>query len=80
MAFTTTMLAWGGIDYKKAYQDAKEYGQLLSNIRWSADYLIRCHTKQEEFVVQVFTLVSSTSLIYIYWISIIIGKKQKLYK
>ncbi|XP_039258678.2 uncharacterized protein LOC120335261 [Styela clava] len=53
IAFTTTMLAWGGIDYKSAYTAAGEYDDLVKIIKSNANYLIRCHTSANELVVQI---------------------------
>uniref|UniRef100_H2YYI6 Endoglucanase n=1 Tax=Ciona savignyi TaxID=51511 RepID=H2YYI6_CIOSA len=53
IAFTTTLLAWGAIDYGNAYEAAGEMDKVLQQIRWAANYLIKCHTGLNELVVQV---------------------------
>ncbi|CAL1533202.1 unnamed protein product [Lymnaea stagnalis] len=53
MAFSTTMLAWGYLLYKDAYQSAGQEDYLLDSIKWPLNYLLKCHTKPEELYVQV---------------------------
>lgn len=52
-AFSSTMLAWGAIDYKEAYQTAGELENLLSLVRWATDYLMKTHITRNQIVVQV---------------------------
>lgn len=40
MAFTVTTLAWGGIEYYDAYQDAGQLIHLSRNLKWATDYLL----------------------------------------
>ena len=53
MAFSTTVLTWGIINYRDAYKDAWEYKRALSQVQWSLDYFVKCHTNKEEFYFQV---------------------------
>lgn len=41
MASFTTLLAWGALDYKDAYEKAGEFNNVLQAIRWSTDYFIK---------------------------------------
>ena len=43
MAATTTLLAWGGIEYEDAYKKSGQYEYLLDNLRWVNDYFIKAH-------------------------------------
>ncbi|MGB7445405.1 MAG: glycoside hydrolase family 9 protein [Coleofasciculaceae cyanobacterium] len=43
MAASATLLAWGGIEYKDAYQQSGQYKYLLDNLRWVNDYFIKAH-------------------------------------
>ncbi|XP_050443296.1 endoglucanase E-4-like [Adelges cooleyi] len=58
MAGTTTILAWGCLSYKDAYEEANEWEHMLSALRWAAEYFIKCHVSEYEFYGQVgdFTL------------------------
>ena len=61
IAFTTTLLAWGGIDYKDAYVEAGEMDNLLDQIKWSADYLMKCRISPTSLVAQVSVAVLCNS-------------------
>lgn len=58
MASTTTLLAWGCLSYRNAYQMAGEWENALKALKWATDYFIKCHVKPNEFYGQVgdFTL------------------------
>ncbi|CAK8689662.1 unnamed protein product [Clavelina lepadiformis] len=53
IAFSTTMLSWGALDYSAAYQAAGEMENVLAQIRWATDYLMKCHLMKNTLVVQV---------------------------
>ena len=53
MASSATVLAWGLVEYKKAYEAAGQYDQMLNSIKWATDYFIKAHTEKEEFYGQV---------------------------
>ncbi|APX67955.1 MULTISPECIES: glycoside hydrolase family 9 protein [unclassified Brucella] len=41
MAFSTTMLSWGGIEYKSSYTESNSYGDLMNHLGFISDYLTR---------------------------------------
>ena len=43
MASSTTMLAWGAVDYRSAYQSSGQLTHLLNNLRFVNDYFIKAH-------------------------------------
>ena len=53
MAFTLTVLAWGGIDHAGGYYKAGQMNYLRQAVKWGTDYLMRCHTSKYELYVQV---------------------------
>ncbi|BFZ07395.1 hypothetical protein BsWGS_10435 [Bradybaena similaris] len=53
MAYSTTALAWGYLEYADAYKAAGQTTYFLDSIKWSLDYLLKCHTGPEELYVQV---------------------------
>jgi len=53
MAYSTTVLAWGIIEYADAYHKAGAYDHALDQIRWTLEYFVRCHISDNEFVGQV---------------------------
>ena len=59
MAYTTTMLAWGYLEWKDAYTAAGQNDELEAALRWSLDYFIKCHVAPHELYVQVTSNSSS---------------------
>ena len=53
MAFSTTMLAWGVVEYPSAYQNSGQMAAIKDNIKWAADYFVRAHTAPNELIGQV---------------------------
>jgi hypothetical protein len=53
MAFSVTMLCWGVVENRDAYEKSGQLPYILNDIRFTADYLIRCHTAPNEFYGQV---------------------------
>ena len=45
MAFSTTLLSWGIINYQTAYNDAKQLKMAYTQITWTLDYFVKCHKK-----------------------------------
>jgi endoglucanase len=43
MAFSTTMLAWGAVEYRDAYVSSGQLTSLLNNLRVPNDYFIKAH-------------------------------------
>jgi endoglucanase len=53
MAGSTTILLWGILEFKSAYESAGEYANALDSLRWPLDYFIKCHVRTNEFYGQV---------------------------
>ena len=53
MAFTQTVLAWGAIYYPGGYEQSGQRQYIIENLKWGADYLIGCHTAEQELINQV---------------------------
>ena len=45
-AWAMTVLAWGGIQYREAYEAAGELDNLKDALRWSCDYFIASHPEK----------------------------------
>ncbi|MEU4567637.1 glycoside hydrolase family 9 protein [Micromonospora sp. NPDC023956] len=43
MAFSTTMLAWGAVEYRNGYAASGQLPHLLNNLRFVNDYFIKAH-------------------------------------
>lgn len=48
MAFSLTMLAWGGVENEAAYVETRQWLHLLDTLHWGADYLMRCHVRHPD--------------------------------
>jgi hypothetical protein len=53
MAASATLLAWGVVEYRQAYEQAGLLDDILANLRWATDYFIKAHTGPFEFYGQV---------------------------
>src|SRR6185369_14944239 len=53
MAGSATMLAWGAIEYGEAYKKSGQLPFLLNDLRWVADYFVKCHPEANVFYGQV---------------------------
>jgi len=53
MAFTATMLAWEVIEYKDAFEKSGQLPYILDQIKWTSDYLIKCHPEKNVYYYQV---------------------------
>ncbi|MEY3896716.1 MAG: hypothetical protein RLZZ214_2236, partial [Verrucomicrobiota bacterium] len=48
MAFSLTLLAWGGVEYGDAYAETQQMEPLLGVLKWGADYLMKCHVRNPD--------------------------------
>ena len=55
MAASATMLAWGVVDYRSAYEQAGQLDEALDNIKWATDYFIKAHSAPNELYGQIGT-------------------------
>lgn len=53
MAYTASMLAWSVYEDKDSYEQSGQLEYILNDIKWISDYLIKCHTAENEFYYQV---------------------------
>jgi len=53
MASSATMLAWGVIENRPGFAKARQLDHAHANLRWVCDYLLKCHTAENEFWGQV---------------------------
>ena len=43
MNYTSTMLAWGGIDYQEAYEQSGQLDELRDAVKWATDWFLKAH-------------------------------------
>lgn len=53
MAYTAAMLSWSVYEDYDSYEKSGQLQYILDTIRWINDYLIKCHTAENEFYYQV---------------------------
>ena len=53
MAYSTTVLAWGLLEYWDAYEKSAQLEYMLDSIKWPLDFFIKAHPKPDEFYAQV---------------------------
>lgn len=53
MAASMTMLGWGAIQYRTAYENSGQLPYILDAIKWGTDYILKAHTAPNEFWGQV---------------------------
>lgn len=53
MAYSTTVLLWGLIQFKDAYQKSHQLDYMYDSVKWPLDYFIKAHVSKNEFYVQV---------------------------
>lgn len=53
MAWSATTLAWGVHEYWDAWKKAGELSNALDQLKWVADYLVKCHPDPDTYYVQV---------------------------
>ncbi len=53
MASSTTLLAWGLVEYRDAYAASGQLAPALENLKWATDYFLKAHTAPNELWGQV---------------------------
>lgn len=53
MAYSVAMLAWSVYEDPHAYDKIGELPRILDNIKWAADYLMKCHPSSDVYYYQV---------------------------
>lgn len=53
MAGAMTLLAWGGIEFRKGYEESAQWNYLLDAVRWGDDWLMKAHPEPNVFYGQV---------------------------
>lgn len=53
MAYTTTVLAWGLLDFAEGYEAAGQTQYGLAAVKWATDYFLKAHTAHFELYGQI---------------------------
>lgn len=53
LAFSLSLLSWGGLEFTAGYEDTGLMGELEDTVRWGTDYLLKCHVSEYELYGQL---------------------------
>ena len=53
MAFSTSLIAWGVLEFRNAYLASHQIPYVINALRWAADYFLKCHVSPLTFYGQV---------------------------
>ncbi|XP_077995022.1 endoglucanase E-4-like [Glandiceps talaboti] len=53
IAYTTSVLAWGFLEFRHAYDEVEETDYMLDCLKWGTDFLLKAHTDDYELYVQL---------------------------
>jgi hypothetical protein len=68
MAYSLTTLAWGGVEYGPAYEEARQKAPLLDILKWGADYLMKCHVRNPDgSTAELYGQVGDGDIDHAYW-------------
>jgi endoglucanase len=67
MAAANTMLAWGGVEYKQAYQKSGQWDEFLDAVKWGTDYFLKTHVTEGSKTKELYVQVGDGNLDHAYW-------------
>lgn len=67
MAFATTMLSWGAVDFREEITAANEMNNVLDAIKWGTDYFIKCHPQPNHLWCQVYIYIYNLFRLPVCW-------------
>jgi hypothetical protein len=67
MSANNTMLAWGGIEYKSAYQQSGQWDELLDAVKWGTDYFLKAHVSEGGKTKELYVQVGDGHADHAYW-------------
>ena len=69
MAATINMLAWGGVEYREAYQKSGQFDELLKAVKWGTDYFLKAHETNNDKTSRLWVQVGEIQYDHYVWIS-----------
>ncbi|MEM6867991.1 MAG: glycoside hydrolase family 9 protein, partial [Cyanobacteria bacterium P01_C01_bin.121] len=67
MAFSMTMLSWGVVEYRDAYQQSGQLDEALDAIKWGTDYLLKAHITDNQETQALWGQVGDGYVDHAYW-------------
>lgn len=69
MAASVTMLAWGGVEYREAYQKSGQFDELLNAVKWGTDYFLKAHEISNDKTSRLWVQVGEIQYDHSVWVS-----------
>ncbi|MBE9127593.1 MULTISPECIES: glycoside hydrolase family 9 protein [unclassified Coleofasciculus] len=66
-ASSLTMLGWGAIEYRGAYQQSGQLPSILDSIKWGTDYILKAHVTDSQGTKEFYGQVGDGNLDHAYW-------------
>ncbi|MEB3210668.1 MAG: glycoside hydrolase family 9 protein [Leptolyngbyaceae bacterium] len=67
MASSMTMLSWGVVEYREAYERSGQLDEALDAIRWGTDYILRAHVTDSQGTREFWGQVGDGHVDHAYW-------------
>ena len=67
MASSMTMLSWGAVEYRNAYQQSGQLPYILDAIKWGTDYLIKANVTDSNGTKEFWGQVGQGNIDHAYW-------------
>lgn len=67
MSANNTMLAWGGIEYERAYKQSGQWDELLEAVKWGTDYFLKAHVSENGKTKELYVQVGDGNADHQYW-------------
>ncbi|HBB33561.1 MAG TPA: hypothetical protein DC064_17615 [Cyanobacteria bacterium UBA9273] len=67
MAGAMTLLSWGAIEYRNAYQQSGQLPYMLDAIKWGTDYILKAHVTDSQGTKEFWGQVGQGDLDHAYW-------------
>ncbi|NER23880.1 MAG: hypothetical protein F6J96_24880 [Symploca sp. SIO1C2] len=66
-AASMTMLSWGAIEYRDAYQQSGQLAEILDSIKWGTDYFLKAHITDHQGTKEFYGQVGDGNIDHAYW-------------
>ncbi len=67
MAASMTMLGWGVLEYRNAYEQSGQLDEVLEAIKWGTDYILKAHITDENGTREFWGQVGDGNIDHDYW-------------
>ncbi len=67
MTSSMTMLSWGAVEYRNAYQQSGQLPYILDAIKWGTDYILKSHVTDSNGTKEFWGQVGQGNIDHAYW-------------